>query len=186
MVHPIDNDNLIWPWLIQIVGLAEFFFSQFGLDVTLMIHPIPLAGYSGTYPGITHPWVDVSCDSPLCQIVSGMYNQWLGRSESLWKVSSSVIYWCQLILFDDGVASDSKYVPKPCLTWSTNLDSTHPYLCCTLLYQCWHLTKSIRLDSAIRYRFHLFTSSFQYLSTIIHSSDSSVSLEFYYYSINRS
>ena len=129
-------DTYLWTYWI-------FFCSWYVLNLTLQLRIFPLVGESGTYPGITRTWVAVVCDSPVRQLVFGLYTICIGSYESMWYVSSSDIDWCPLLLYDIGVASASKYVPKHCLTRSTKIGSAQLLLYWPVLCPCWNLTETM-------------------------------------------
>ena len=64
-------------------------------------------------------------------------------------VEYGAIYWYTLILAGVYVASDLKYVPKPCLVSLTNICSAHILFCCNKLGIYWDPTESLFLSSAI-------------------------------------
>ena len=69
-------DTYIWNiWIM--------FSSWYSLNLNLQIGLFPLGGESGIYLGVTRPWADVAYAYPVHHLVSGMYNQRLGKSKFL-------------------------------------------------------------------------------------------------------
>ena len=128
----------------------DFFSSRSGLNLTICVCVLPLGVYYGAYPGVTHPWLDLSCAYPVIYLLFGLYIRQFSRLKPFWSVSYGTIYWCPLLLADIGVVSDSTSVPKPRLPSSTNIDSTWLLMCWLVLDPCWDIFELMSLDYDIR------------------------------------
>ena len=89
----LDHKDPIFTWQINIVGIVGFLSIRYGLELTLRLCLLPLGVEYGTYKRIPYTWVYISCVYTVHQLVSGPYNQWVGRSESFLSVASDEIYW---------------------------------------------------------------------------------------------
>ena len=89
----LDHKDPIFTWQINIVGIVGFLSIRYGLKLTLRLCLLPLGGEYGTYKRIPYTWVYIACVYTVHQLVSGLYNQWVGRSESFLSVASDEIYW---------------------------------------------------------------------------------------------